>query len=93
MGNLRALTPLQRKILNFFHEQPHAVESARGISSWTGVEPERVEEAVGDLLTWRWLDLDETSLAKGYSLTRDERLLLQVQRALGQGSGQTLEGG
>ena len=85
MGGLGALTQLQRKILRFFHEQPHAVESARGISTWIGAEPKHVEEAVGDLLARKWLDLDETTAARGYSLTRDDKLLLQVQRALGGG--------
>lgn len=82
MGGLCALTHLQRKILRFFHEQPHAVESARGISTWIGAEPEHVEEAVGDLLERGWLDSDQTSAARGYSLTRDDKLLTQIRRAL-----------
>ncbi|MBI3322782.1 MAG: hypothetical protein HYZ94_03780 [Candidatus Omnitrophica bacterium] len=86
------LTPLQRKILGFFREQPHAVESARGISSWMGVEPETVEEAVGELLTRRWLDKDETSLAKGYSLTRNEKLLVQIGRILEKAPSRLWEG-
>ena len=82
MGGLCALTQLQKQILRFFHEQPHAVESARGISTWIGAEPKQVEEAVGDLLARKWLDSDETSAARGYSLTRDDKLLTQIQRAL-----------
>lgn len=82
MGGLRALTQLQRKILRFFHDQPHAVESARGISTWIGAEPEHVEEAVQDLLERKWLDSDQTPVACGYSLTRDGKLLTQIRRAL-----------
>ena len=76
------LTAIQRKILHFFQEQPQAVETARGVATWIGVEMEMITEAVQDLLKRRWLTADETSAVTGYALTRDERLLEQIQEAL-----------
>lgn len=78
MGGLCDLTPLQRRILRFFQEQPHAVESLRGISGWIGAAQGLVGEAVEDLLSRRWLVADETSAVKAYCLTRDERLLAEI---------------
>ena len=77
-----SLTAIQRRILRFFQEQPQAVETARGISTWIGVEMEAIAEAVQDLLKRRWLTADETSVVTGYALTRDERLLTQIRNAM-----------
>jgi len=77
-----SLTALQRRILHFFQGHPQAVETARGIAVWVGVEMETIAESVQDLLKRRWLTADETSAVTGYALTRDERLLAQIQNAL-----------
>ena len=77
-----SLTALQRRILHFFQGHPQAVETARGIGAWVGVEMETIAASVQDLLKRRWLTADETSAVTGYALTRDERLLAQIQDAL-----------
>ena len=76
------MTVIQRRILRFFQEHPHAVETVRGIASWVGVEVNLIAEALKDLLEKRWLTADETSAVTGYALTRDERLLTQIRQAV-----------
>ena len=76
------MTVIQRRILRFFQEHPHAVETVRGIASWVGVEVELIAEALKDLQEKRWLTADETSAVTGYALTRDERLLTQIRQAV-----------
>jgi len=73
------VTPVQRRILNFFQEHPHAVETVRGISTWLGDETEVIQEALESLVGRKWLTADQTSAVRGYVLTRDERLLTQIQ--------------
>ena len=75
-------TALQRRILRFFKEHPHAVEAVRGIASWVGVEVDSIGEALKGLLEKKWLTADKTSAVIGYALTRDERLLAQIQQVL-----------
>jgi len=79
-----SLSALQRRILQFFRGHPHAVETARGIATWVGVEVESVGSALKELLEWKWLIADETDAVTGYALTRDERLLTQVLDVLGE---------
>lgn len=78
-----SLSPLQCRILRFFREHPHAVETARGIASWMGEEGEAILAALPMLLGRGWLTADETSVVTGYALTRDEQMLAQIDRAMG----------
>ncbi len=78
-----SLTPLERQILQFFQEHPHAVETVRGIATWLGHEVAAVEEALKCLVSRKWLAMDETSAVRGYALTGDERLLSQIRQVLG----------
>ena len=75
------LTVVQRKMLRFFQEHPHAVETARGIAAWVGAEPETIAGEIQDLLRRKWLTADETSAVTGYALTRDERFLSRIREA------------
>ena len=75
-------TWIQRRVLRFFQEHPHAVETVRGIASWVGVEVPLIGEALKGLLERKWLTADETSAVTGYALTRDGRLLAQIRQAV-----------
>lgn len=76
------VTPVQRRIINFFQEHPHAVETVRGIATWLGYETEIIQEALESLVGRKWLTADQTSAVRGYVLTRDERLLTQIQEVM-----------
>ncbi len=76
------MTEIERRVLRFFREHPHAVETSRGIAAWLGAEEARVDEALQDLAVRSWLNAHETFCVKAYSLTRDERLLTRIQESL-----------
>lgn len=76
------LTAMQRRVLHFFQQHPHAVETLRGIARWMDAEKETVAEAIHGLLKKKWLLADETARFTGYALTRNERSLAQIRSAL-----------
>ena len=78
-----AVTEVERRILRFFQEHPHAVETCRGIAAWMAVDGSAIEQALHGLVTRNWLNSHETSCVKAYSLTTDERLLTRIQESLG----------
>ena len=77
-----SLTEVERRILQFFREHPHAVETVRGIATWIGHEPKVIEEALKGLVGRKWISTDETSMVRGYVLTRDQRALTQIQEMM-----------
>lgn len=78
-----SLSFIQKRILLFFQEHPHAVETIRGVATWVGGEEKLIEEALKGLVGRKWLLAHETSAVTGYSLTRDERHLGQIRKSLG----------
>ena len=76
------LTPIQKRILQFFQEQPHAVETVRGISTWLCMETDIVQEALQELVSREWLSADQTEAVTGYALTGDEQILVEIKEAL-----------
>ena len=74
--------PIHRRILRFFQEHPHAVESVRGISAWLGDEQEQISRALEELVVRKWLAAHETAAVRGFALTRDERVLAQIRQLL-----------
>ncbi len=82
MSSAFSLTPLQLRILRFFQEQPHAIETGRGIATWLGDEQRSIEKALEGLVGRKWLAMHETAAVTGYALTRDERFLTQIREVL-----------
>lgn len=76
------LSPLERRILKFFQEHPHAVETVRGIATWVAAQTESTQEALDALTARRWLALHQSSRVSGYALTHEERFLDQIQEIL-----------
>ena len=76
------LSPIQRKTLKFFHENPQAVETVRGIAVWLGEEAVAAEAALEVLVKHKWLAVHESSAVKGYALTHDERVLTRIKTIL-----------
>ena len=74
---------IERRILQFFQEQPQAVETVRGIAAWVSAEAGQVQQALDQLTERKWLLTHESASVRGYVLTRDERILGQIQVVLG----------
>ena len=88
MSESDQLTPVQARILKFFHDNPQAVESLRGIATWLGdvrdigEDVRTLEEALLSLVARGWLATHETTAVTAFSLTREERSLSQIREAL-----------
>ncbi len=72
-------TAIQQQILKFFQQNSHAVETARGIALWLGVEPKFVQEALEGLVERGWLLTHKTDAIVGYALTTDEKILNYIR--------------
>ena len=83
MGGSSPLTAIEKKILLFFQEHPHAIETVRGISTWAGEPPEVARSALEVLVGKKWILTHETSAVTGYTLTGEEKLLIQIRDILG----------
>ncbi len=79
------LTPIKRRIVEFFRTHPHAVETIRGMSTWLSLPPSALEKAVHDLVGRKWLVAHTAGPMTGYALTRDAKILSQMEEALGGG--------
>lgn len=80
------LPPLERRILEFFREHPHAVETARGIATWIAADAESTQEALDALVVRKWISLHQSPRVSGYALTQEERFLDQIRKTLEGGS-------
>ena len=76
------ITPTQRRILQFFQEQPHAVETPKGIAIWLCAELDEVTHALQGLVDRKWLSAHEASAVVGYSLTGNDRFLAEIKQTL-----------
>ena len=82
MSDQPSLTPTQKRILRFFYEQPHAVETVRGLATWLSVESQVAQEALNGLVIRKWLLTHQTVAVIGYALTDDDQLLIQIEEAM-----------
>jgi len=82
MPHVFSPSPIQKKIIQFFHRHPNAIETARGIASWLTVDSHSIQEAVDDLVVWKWLTVHQAAAVVGYALTENERILAQIREVL-----------
>ncbi len=82
MEGASSLSALQRQILRFFLEHSNAVETARGMATWLGAEPQAIESALKSLVDRQWLSSHATDALTGYTLTSDEQLVNQIKKIL-----------
>ena len=77
-----SITPTQKRILEFFQKQPHAIETAKGMATWLCADQTDVGKALEELADRKWLLIHEASSVVGYSLTDNERLLTEIGQVL-----------
>ncbi|MCM8778772.1 MAG: hypothetical protein NC898_05880 [Candidatus Omnitrophica bacterium] len=76
-------SPIKKKIILFFRENPQAVDSVRGISTWlnlkSGIARKYLEELVKDNI----LIAHRGATTTGYAYTQDEDILKRIEEYLG----------
>lgn len=70
---------LARDILAFFDQNQTSIESVGGVSTWVNSEKKRVRTALDKLVKLGVLGEDDTGSMKGYSYTRDEKIMKIVK--------------
>lgn len=77
-----AFSVLQRKILKFFLEHSHVVETAKGIATWLIEDEAAVEQDLKQLAEQKWLLTHTSEILTGYTLVQDAGRLDKMRRML-----------
>ncbi len=73
---------LAKEILTFFYQNQSSVDSISGISTWVRNEREVVELALGELVALGVVEEDSTGAAKGYSYTRNVKIMKIIKKLM-----------
>ena len=73
---------LHRQIIIFFRENPHSIDSPRGIATWTGLSRSRTRKALDDLVKAGILNSISTPSTSGYSFTQDVKIIDTIKEYL-----------
>jgi predicted transcriptional regulator len=71
-----------RMVLGFFHENPAAVDTARGIATWTNQETSKVMAVLRKLTSLGILIEHKASSTSGYSYTQNKKKIAMVEKML-----------
>ncbi len=71
-----------RKVLQFFHENPASIDTARGVATWTNQDTGKVREALEELARHNLLIAHKASSTTGYSFTKNEKVIEMIDRLL-----------
>lgn len=70
-------SPVTRKIISFFHENPSTVDTLEGIAMWIGVDKDKVKESVNELVKLDIL-IAHKGITTGYGYTQDNNMLSNI---------------
>jgi len=69
-----------KKILLFFDENPHSIDTAKGISVWIGCDLESVQKALGRLVKEGALINHKTATTNAYSYTNQKDMIKAIEK-------------
>ncbi|MCM8783777.1 MAG: hypothetical protein NC818_03235 [Candidatus Omnitrophica bacterium] len=75
-------SPVKKKIILFFRENPYSVDSVRGISTWLNMKPNIVRKALEELVKDGILIAHRGATTTGYAYTQDIDILNQIDECL-----------
>lgn len=75
-------SPVQIKIIRFFHENPASIDTPRGISTWTAEDIKSVKSALQNLADLGLLIAHKGTTTTGYSYTQDKKMIERIARYL-----------
>jgi len=83
--NLRRVikSNIDYKILNFFHNSPSSIDTARGISTWINEKREDTRKSLDKLAKFKILLSLKNRFVVGYSYTQDVNIVKKINRFLG----------
>jgi len=71
-----------KKVLLFFNENPHSIDTAKGISIWVGCDVKEVERALDKLVKEGALINHKTSSTNAYSYTTEKSVVKKIEQLL-----------
>lgn len=71
---------VSKKILLFFNENPHSIDTAKGISVWVGCELDTVQKALNKLVEGGILVNHKTPSTDAYAFTNQRDVLSKIER-------------
>ncbi len=69
----------RKKIVSFFYQNSTAVDTLRGIVTWTGLSEKEVVKALEELVDSGILIAHRTSGTVGYAYTSDKKLIKDIK--------------
>lgn len=75
-------TPLNLKIISFFHEHPATVDTPRSIAAWLNHDPEQTQQALDYLVSQNILIVHQTGSTIAYAYTQDKEIVDQIEKTL-----------
>lgn len=72
-------SPMQLKIISFFHRHPSTVDSVRGIATWVNQDIKDVEKALEELVSLNILIAHRTNYATAYAYTADKIIISKIE--------------
>ena len=69
-----------KKIILFFNENPHSIDTAKGISVWIGCDLESVQKALGKLVKEGVLINHKTTTTNAYSYTNQKDIIKTIEK-------------
>ncbi len=69
-----------KKILLFFNENPHCIDTAKGISVWVGCDADTVKKALNKLAKQGILINHKTASTDAYSYTNQRDIVKKIER-------------
>ncbi|MDD4202426.1 MAG: hypothetical protein PHQ52_03070 [Candidatus Omnitrophica bacterium] len=73
---------LHKKVIMFFHENPAAIDTLRGVSTWVRADEKLVKKVLSELAEAGILNSIQVSSTVGYSYTQDMQTIRTIDKAL-----------
>jgi hypothetical protein len=73
---------INAKILKLFCEHPHCIDTAQGISLWTGLPLDKTKNSLQKLAHHSLLVEHKTLSTQGYALTQDKKIITAIKNWL-----------
>ena len=74
--------PDLRKVAKFFHENPAAIDTPRGIATWVGIDPDTAKKALEELAGIGALIRHKIYKTTAYGYTNNKRMIAQIAEIL-----------
>lgn len=75
-------SPIQLKIVSFFHHHPSTVDTARGVATWVNHDIKDVEKTLEELVSLNILIAHRTNYATAYAYTQNKDVISKIESHL-----------